>query len=437
MDIPLEIMKNLKPLNPENFVALFLESKFVINKKHLLILSLEQTSLAKAILQNDPNAKYVFTSETLALFLEEEFSFEKFSKKEILNIFANQNSSLVTKILDLNIFDKIYIINDIEDYEAEALNIRQGSDLSFNLLEKNCCEIKYLINSEGEINPLYLDHLKKCISLMDPEKIIINDNDNSPQFILNLDKSSLQKIMKKFNVKKFLHFIYDQFNPCLINQQHIENLIFLNGDFIDSRILALLMNNYTSFDDENHEWIKNLFKFNEYYFTNYNIAKWISENIEKYKNYKKIEEFHNYSFHNQKIYDYFYKRGFFVEKLTEFPHLVSFLMVKLESTENLDEDGLPIICKMIEYILENRLNVNFEKVASQPEKILFKIKEYGLKEEMSEEFLSKDFEIRLKFKNHDITTTLMDCWKRIIGMVCLILEKKWLKNKLKSIKFSA
>jgi len=206
METPiLEIMKNLKSLNPENFLNLFLEPKFIINKKQLLILYLEQMTLEKGIFEDSPNSKFIFTKETLEVAIENDFPSKNFSKKELLNIFANQNGTLLGIILDLKIFGEIYIINNIQDFEVEALNIKQDGDLSFELLEnKNIKQqifIKSLINIKGEINLKYIDHLQKCIVFMDPKKTIV-DNDFL-NFFINVDKSILQKIVKKFNLRSF------------------------------------------------------------------------------------------------------------------------------------------------------------------------------------------------------------------------------------------
>ena len=90
---------------------------------------------------------------------------EKHSIKDILSIFANQNPKLIQKILDLEIFSKILIINDIKEYRSEHLNIKQGSDLSFELLEKKDLKlkisIKTLVDFKGSLNFKYLEHLPK------------------------------------------------------------------------------------------------------------------------------------------------------------------------------------------------------------------------------------------------------------------------------------
>ena len=63
---------------------------------------------------------------------------------------------------------------------------------------------------------------------------------------------------------------------------------------------------------------------------------------------------------------------------------------------------------MIEYIIKNRSKAGFHRVASHPEKILFKIKEYNLEKQMNKNFLSEEIEMILKFQNHDIKTTLKE-----------------------------
>ena len=82
METPiLEIMKNLKSLNPENFLNLFLEPKFIINKKQLLILYLEQMTLEKGIFEDSPNSKFIFTKETLEVATEMTFLPKTFQRK--------------------------------------------------------------------------------------------------------------------------------------------------------------------------------------------------------------------------------------------------------------------------------------------------------------------------------------------------------------------
>jgi len=413
MDIPIfEIIEGFQPLNRENLSNLFVEPKFKINIKHLLLLTLEQITLEKAIFEDEPNSKFIFTKESLAMVSEENLFSEKFSKNELLNIFANRNGSLIEIILDLKIFDKIYIISDIQDFEADALNLRQGSSLSFELLENKILKqqlfIKYLIDTKGEIQIKYIDHLQNCL-LMDLEKMRLDLDNNHPRFILNVHKWILQKIVSKFNLKKFLYYVYEKSNPFSHNQHQIENLIFLNGDFIDSKILALIMNNYANYPDENQRWLKKIFKSYDFCFTNYHVAKWIRNNYDMYfENYTKIEEFLRYTFHDQKIYNLFVTNNFFIEDLVEYSHLVSFLMRKLTNPVEFDieTDYEEIICLMIEYLLRNRFHSDFNLVARSPEKILFKIKAYDLKKYMNENFLSENFEITLKFQNHDITTTL-------------------------------
>ena len=410
----LEIMNELKFETPEDFLNLVLEPKFQINKKHLLSLALKQITLEIAIFKDDPNSKFIFTKETLLLIVEEKFFSKTFSKKDHLNIFANQNGNLLWDILDLKVFDKIYIINDIQDYEPEALNIRQGSDLSFEVLQNKMIKeeifIKYLINREGQINIKYLDHLQNCMFFMNTKTTKVNFDHS--EFALNLNKSNLQKITNKFNLKKFLYYIYHQYDPFLLNQNQIENLIVLNGDFIDSKIFVLILNNYHKYKDENQNWLKTNFKSYDFCFTNYDIVEWISSNpnnpniYQEY--YSKIEEFHNYTFHDQKVYQIFCSCNFFIEEMVEYSHLVNFLMQKLSHPIDVGKDHEKIISEMIKFLIKNRSHSFFQFVASNPEKILFKIKEYNFKKYMEEDFLSENFEIILKFHNHDIRTNLKE-----------------------------
>jgi len=436
MDITIfEIMKDLKNLNQENYVNLFLESKFIINKKHLLLLSTEEITLQKGIFEDLPHSKYIFTQETLALVLKEDFFSQKFSTKELLNIFANQNRSLIRVILDLKIFENIYIINDIESYEAEGLNIRQDSDLSFELLEdkklKEQILIKYLINEKGEINLRHIDHLQNCLSFMNPRKITINRN--FLNFFLNAEKSLLKKITKRFNLKKILCSIYDQYKACLLNQQTIENLIILNGDFIDSKVLDIIMKNYYLLKDENHKWLKTIFETYDFYFSNLDVAEWMRKNMLIYfeSDYLEIEEFHRFAFYDQKVFHIFFSINCFVEEFVQYSHVVNFLNERLTLPLSNDPmiDEKAIICEMIEYILRNKSHPDFHQVACNPERILFKMKEYDVKEYILFGHFNKDFEITLKFQNEDIKSTLYELlnaknWDDLCDFKQKIIQKK-------------
>ena len=146
-------------LQTENFMELFSGTNFVTNQKHLLLLSLERIKLENGIFEELPYSDLIFTKETFAIALDENFKCEQFSKKDILNIFANQNEGLLKEILNLNIFHEISIIQTIEDYQKEALNIKQGRNIIYEILKnkstKQTISIKYLLNEKGELDDLW------------------------------------------------------------------------------------------------------------------------------------------------------------------------------------------------------------------------------------------------------------------------------------------
>ena len=159
-----KFLENFKP-KPQEINELFSGINLSIHPKQLLKLTLDKISLNKAIFEIDPNSKLIFTEETMQMVIDKSLVSEKHSIKDILSIFANQNPKLIQKILDLEIFSKILIINDIKEYRSEHLNIKQGSDLSFELLEKKDLKlkisIKTLVDFKGSLNFKYLEHLPK------------------------------------------------------------------------------------------------------------------------------------------------------------------------------------------------------------------------------------------------------------------------------------
>lgn len=415
MDFPnSEIIKSLKTLEQDNLVNLILERKIEINKKHLLYLYIGKMPLDHAIFEKDPNATSIFTKETLEMVINEDFPCDKFSKTELLCIFANQNQSLVKTILDLGLFEKIFIIDNIEDFEPDMLNLKKGSDISFELLEKKSLKkqifIKYLLDEKGGINIKYVDHLDKCQSLMNPEKIKVKND--FPEFLLNVDKPLLQKIMNKFNLKKFMFYVYDQFNTSAMSLHQIDNIILINGSFIDAKILGLIMDNYHKCKDKNGAWIKKTFQLTDYYFSNYDVAKWIAKNRHLYETskYSKIKEFHMFTSDNEHIYEFFNEESIFIENLVIFASLVKYLERIIP--EAVDEDiNQIILCNMVEYVLKNRNHPEFDMVAAHPEKLLFLIDENVLTDFMSPEILTENFSIYLKFKDYHIKTFVKEIIK--------------------------
>ena len=84
------------------------------------------------------------------------------------------------------------------------------------------------------------------------------------------------------------------------------------------------------YKDINKIWIKVIFETNSFAWSNKDIAEWIDTNYEKYeeKHFYEIEEFHNYSYYDSEINEYFCEKNFFIEKLVKYDDLVNFLNKK-------------------------------------------------------------------------------------------------------------
>ena len=411
MDNPIfEILKDLNIAPSEDISQLFSDSKLIINKKHLLSLSIQKMTIEDAILKQDSNSKFIYTEETLKMVIDGSFISEKFSKKELLNIFGNQNSSLINLIIELKIFTKILIINDWRDFDPEFLNLIQREPICLTLLKnkslKEEISVKYLVDEHGELCEEYLNYLDKCMEFMNWEKF-----KEDPGFIFEYELPTLQKIRAKFNMKKFLcHllFCYDSFSTM----EQIDNLICLNYDFIDWKLMKKIMDNYSSLEQENENqkrlWLKTTFETNSSYFSNKDIAKWIRDNETKYhhQGYSEIPEFHKFANHDPSIFEFFCIESLFVSQLVDYGKLVEYLEDDNIFTKS-DYDK-KIVSKMYQFILENRSNNSFKKIASNPQKTLFKMKANKLKEHMNSEFLSLPMEILLEFGKTIVKTSLKE-----------------------------
>ena len=323
-----KLTKGFEPMNTETFITLFSGNNFVINKKHLLLLSLEKTQMDESIFHELPNSKIVFTKETFLIAIQEDFSSKKFSKEEICNIFANQNEELFQEILDLHIFQDILIIHAFEDYQKGSLNINQKSNLCYEILKnksiKEKISIKYLLNENGELDEKLLNSLEICENLINYDKNKISFE--SPLFLLKFHRSILSTVQSTFKLRVFANCLVE-FEDFFPNQEEIENLILMNGDFINYKIMWVILKTYYSFNDQNQEWLRKIFSSNEYYFSNLDIAKWIAYNFKKYKDhgYAGIKELHHYFFHDENVYSFFYNNNFFIEQLTIFSPLINLL----------------------------------------------------------------------------------------------------------------
>lgn len=329
------MIERFKPLENKE---IFDGCDLIINSKHLVSLTLEKLSREKAIFEDDPNANFIFTDETLQMVVEGSLVSEKHLKKDILSIFANQNPKLVQKILDLEIFDKIIIINDINDYEPQLLNIRQGSNLGFELLEKidlklEIC-IKFLVNPLGEMNLRDLSYLWDCVSFMREDG---NHFEKSRELLLQkLDLISLQTIKRRFSMMKYVCY-FVSLSKKQFSKEELERIIILNQSLIDGKVLGLILNNYHYFNDNNQVWLQETFKKYECMYSNLDYASWILANFDDYKSwgYFKLPEFYtNYCFYDENIVEYFAKNEFFLRRLVRQKDVVSFLEKALANPFN-------------------------------------------------------------------------------------------------------
>ena len=416
-----EIFQKFGPLNNNDFINLFLEP-YKINEKYLLTLSLQKiigsNKISECIFKKFPDFISVFLEENLNILLEPEFKWIHFSKKDILNLYVNFNNDLIDKVLNLNIFEKIYIIHDDEEYDSECLNIVSEGELSFLLLEKNDLKpqifLKNLADSNGHVIIKYLDHLGKCISLfsnLNPSKS--NFIFQSLDFMIKLDRESLKKIMKKFNLVKYL----DQFTneDVVLDREEIENLLFINNNIINSYMLQIILNSFVLRKDQvgNFEWVQKLFKENEICYSNYDLFSWIiSVNHHRYcyeNNYLNIEEIHRYTFPDLRTSYEFHYKNYFVEKLAEPYHVIRALEDILNNLdENDPHENTKALADMVEFILRKRSSPAFEELLNNSQFFLDKnplFNLYKVKGKISQEF--NDIELILNFKtNHNIKTTI-------------------------------
>ena len=411
-----EIFQKFGPLKYDDFINLFIEPP-TLNEKYLLTLTLQKIigskKISECLFEQYPDFNYVFNEDNLTVLMDSEFLMKNVSKKEILNLFVNLNNDLLNKVLDLNMFEKIYIIHDAEEYDTDCLNIVSGTELSFSLLEKTDLKVpiflKNLVNSNGKVNIKYLDHLDKCMALFSN----LNTESNNfifdcLEFIIKLDKPSLKKIMAKFNLSKYM----EQFNheDVTLEQEQIENLLFINNNIINSTVLQIILNSYYIHKEEgeNDVWIKKIFKDSEICYSNYDLFSWIIKNSSYCyeKHYKHIEEIHHYTFHDIRTCHEFYAKDYFAEKLADLKHVIYALDDIFDDMEDDDYDDPWEINKalldMIDYMLRNRSGQAFKDLLNNPMGVLFHL--YKVKPRISQEF--NDVELILKFNTHEIKTTI-------------------------------
>ena len=206
-----QLFDNFGPFSSEDYLELFQEPNLDHNKKEKLFLKkfkkiVSSDTVAHCIFKDFSKSEIVFDAKDLD-FVFSNISIENFSKKEILNILLSINQEFIDKILEQNLFDKIYIINDVADFEKEALNIDDNKELSSILLEKKGLKpeifIKRLFHKNGSYILENFDHLDKCLYLL-PNDDNNFKNEQCLDFMINLDLNDLKKIMSKFNLRKYL-----------------------------------------------------------------------------------------------------------------------------------------------------------------------------------------------------------------------------------------
>lgn len=298
----------------------------------------------------------------------------------------------------MNLFDKILIIHDPEDFEKDALNISSRRPVAMKLLKKRGIQIniviKNLISRDGCINKNYIKYLDKCQHLIfdDKNKYVCLDS------LFHLEKNEIEKIMTKFNLRKYLkRFLH--LND-LYNFYRIEKIILINEKVIDSLILSLILNAYTLEKKlDIKEKFKSLFENYEVGFGNYHIVKWIINNPNK--EISSFEELYQYGYSEKRVCQLFYESSLFIEKLADPSHIIEFLFETIDFLEEKKE----ILSKMVEYILKHVNFLIFEEVFNNPDKLLMKL--HTLKKFLSPQF-DTNIELIIKFKKHEIKTSLSE-----------------------------
>ena len=329
-------LKDLGPISYEDLLELF-PNAIPFNKNYLLLMKfrkiLESKTIAQIIIAENKNIAIKFDEQDLLMVLEDKIHFNNYSKKDLLNILINCNHELLDMVLDDDkTFNKIQIICNEKDYNSEYLNISLNSEFRFQILKRNdllpqLC-IKQLANCNGEICLENLEYLDKCISLFGEEKVACI---KGFKFIINLEKSDIDKIMKIFNLRKYIHLFPNEMKGISFKQ--IENLIYIQGNFIDRNIFNIIFNNYYFLVDENEKWLKTIFTENDICYSNLDVALWIMMNDKIYnEKYLNLKEIHMFAEHDEQIFSLFCQNQFFIEKLVHPQTLIHFLF------ENYDED---------------------------------------------------------------------------------------------------
>lgn len=415
-----EVFKTVPSINERDFRKLFQESSLKINQDYLLSRKFKKLLGSETIPQSilrkkrtHSDSQIEFSLEDLKAVLTGTFHSEEFPRKDLLNFLVNFNKEFIEPVFDSNVFDKIYVIDSVQEYEKDALNLREGSPISFMLLHRRDLKvdviIKKLVNKNGKIHPEYVDYLDRCQSLM-------NEKENTKtkkglDFIMSMQWNDLIKVMKKFNLAKYvIRFAHFEEN---LNMSEIERLFMIKGNLLDMDMFYIVYNNYYLLDDKDNSWLHKILAEKEIHYTNYEIATWVSFNENIYvKNYEKLECFHKYAFPDKKICELFMKTNCFVPGLAIPEHVNRFIF------DNFDKykDSQPrMLARFVEFSLKKCDDPSFEILCSAPEKVLMKLDKLNKffpadidkTKELKITFLSK-YQIQTKVEEIISTTNWFD-----------------------------
>jgi len=407
-----EVFNAYPSINEKEFRKVFQDSNLKINKNYLLLRKFKKIlgneSIPLAIMRSSPDCHIEFSLDDVKLIIDGTFHSEKFARKDLLNFLLNFDTNFIEPILDSNIFDKIYIIDSYKEYERDALNLKYGNPVSLMLLQRKDLKaeiiIKKLVNRDGEIHPEYLDHLGRCLNLIDEKEN--TKTKKGLDFILTLEWNYLNKVTKRFNLGKYvIRFAHFDEN---LSMADIERLFLIKGSILDLDMFYIIYNNYYLLDDKNNLWLLNVLSDKEISYTNYEIASWVCFNEDIYwKYYQKIDQFHKYSFPDQKICNLFMKMSFFIPKLAVPEHINKFILDNFEKYKDTQPKN---IAKFLDYSLRKCTDPSFNILANAPEQVLLKLEkihklisaDVDKDKEVTITFLSK---YRIKTKIEELLTT--------------------------------
>jgi len=399
-----EIFKAYPSINEKEFRKLFQDSNLKINQDYLLLRKFKKIlgneSIPVAIMRKkrgSPEYHVDFSLDDVKAIIDGTFHSDEFARKDLLSFLVNFNKDFIELILDANIFDKIYIIDSSKEYEKDALNLRDGNPVSFMLLQRKDLKveiiIKKLVNRNGKIHPEYLDHLDRCVNLMDEKEN--TKTKKGLDFILTLEWNYLNKVTKRFSLGKYvIRFAHFDENLSIAE---IERLFMIKGNVLDLDMFYIIYNNYHLLDDKDNLWLLDILSDKEISYTNYEIATWVCFNEDIYwKQYQKIDQFHKYSFPDKKICNLFMKTSCFIPKLAVPEHINKFILDNFEKYKDTQPKN---IAKFLDYSFRKCTDPSFEILSDAPEQVLFKLEKIN-------KFISPDVD-----KDKEITITFMSKYR--------------------------